>query len=370
MESGCGPSLSESGSDAAWRRRAMLAGIGGLAAGAMLVQRAGAGPLNPPAGPIAGTGKTLTEVEPRTIINAANTPGDSNSTFRILQPGSYYLTENVVGVAGRSAIKISSDNVTIDLNGFVLFGVGGSRHGITTEGSRRGIVIRNGHVRGWSLAGVRLTTEGVGAHSIVEGVLASFNGQGGIETTSRTLIRGCSAYANGGIGIYGDSMAVITDCVSNDNTAQGIVAGTGAVIARCSAASNDTGIQVGNSCTVRECVASANRLDGIRCAGSSLILGNTLTSNGPGTADGAGIHVGGVDSRVEGNNCIGNRTGVYVTTAGNLIIRNTCSGNLLNWGIVSGNCVLVVNATTAGAISGNSGGASLGSSDGWANFTF
>ena len=34
------------------------------------------GPLNPPSGPISSTYKTLTEVEPRILINDVNTPGD------------------------------------------------------------------------------------------------------------------------------------------------------------------------------------------------------------------------------------------------------------------------------------------------------
>ena len=47
-----------------------------------------AGDLNPPAGPVTPTMKTLTEVEPRIAINAANTPGDVSSTFKMIEPGS------------------------------------------------------------------------------------------------------------------------------------------------------------------------------------------------------------------------------------------------------------------------------------------
>ena len=45
-----------------------------------------AGPLDPPAGPITATYKTLAEVEPRTAINATHTPGDADSIFKITQP--------------------------------------------------------------------------------------------------------------------------------------------------------------------------------------------------------------------------------------------------------------------------------------------
>src|SRR6185295_11122012 len=81
-----------------------------------------AGPLDPPAGPILPTYKTLNEVEPRIVINAANTPGDADSLFKITQPGSYYLTGNITGVAGKHGIEVVASGVTLDLNGFDLLG--------------------------------------------------------------------------------------------------------------------------------------------------------------------------------------------------------------------------------------------------------
>src|SRR5262245_48602298 len=82
-----------------------------------------AGDLGPPAGPVAPTMKPLTEVEPRIAINATNTPGDADSLYRITQPGSYYLTGNVQGVASKSALEIDASGVTVDLMGFTLEGV-------------------------------------------------------------------------------------------------------------------------------------------------------------------------------------------------------------------------------------------------------
>jgi hypothetical protein len=67
-----------------------------------------AGPLSPPGGPVASTYKTLSEVEPRTAVSLANTPGDADSLFKITQPGSYYLTGNIVGVAGKHGVEIAA----------------------------------------------------------------------------------------------------------------------------------------------------------------------------------------------------------------------------------------------------------------------
>ena len=65
-----------------------------------------------------------------TCIEVNSLPGDANAVFVISQPGSYCLGSNVVGVAGKNGIKIDADNVTLDLAGFGVLGVGGSLSGI------------------------------------------------------------------------------------------------------------------------------------------------------------------------------------------------------------------------------------------------
>src|SRR5216117_1440443 len=121
-----------------------------------------AGPLDPPAGPVAPTGKTLGEVEPRIAVNAANTPGDSNSLFKITQPGSYYLTGNITGVANKHGIEIAASGVTLDLNGFDLLGAPGSLDGVsvTTAAVQSNITVFNGSVRAWGDKGIDLATFG------------------------------------------------------------------------------------------------------------------------------------------------------------------------------------------------------------------
>src|SRR4051794_22926117 len=82
----------------------------------------GQGDLNPPPGPPAPTMKSLDQIEPRTPIDATHTPGDAANTFIISAPGSYYLTGNLTGVSGQTGICIASNDVTLDLGGFVLAG--------------------------------------------------------------------------------------------------------------------------------------------------------------------------------------------------------------------------------------------------------
>src|SRR4029077_17462440 len=83
---------------------------------AAMLSAFGQGSLTPPGAP-APTMKTLAQIEPRIEINATNPPGDADSSFKITQPGSYYLTGNLTGVASKHGIKIAANDVTLDLMG-------------------------------------------------------------------------------------------------------------------------------------------------------------------------------------------------------------------------------------------------------------
>ena len=82
-------------------RRMLLAGLGLV--GAAAAASAGAGTLNPPPGPVAPTGKTTDEIEPRVAVQSL--AGDATSVHLISQPGSYYVLGNINGVADESDVK-------------------------------------------------------------------------------------------------------------------------------------------------------------------------------------------------------------------------------------------------------------------------
>jgi hypothetical protein len=106
-----------------------------------------AGDVNPPPGPVAGTMKTLDEVEPRTPLFQADVP------ITITEPGSYYLTENLVNLAAESmsVVRIDADNVSLDLNGFTIDANETSlaifTRGVSVAFGRQHATIRNGHIR-------------------------------------------------------------------------------------------------------------------------------------------------------------------------------------------------------------------------------
>ena len=100
------------------------------------------GPLTPP-GPPAALFKTLEQIEPRTDLRQV--PGSASIGHIISRPGSYYLSTNLV-FTNQSGIRIIADDVTLDLNGFILQGVTNRTAILGTNGLER-VRIRNGILR-------------------------------------------------------------------------------------------------------------------------------------------------------------------------------------------------------------------------------
>jgi parallel beta-helix repeat protein len=359
-----------------------------------------AGPLTPPATPITSTGKTLAEIEPRIAINATNTPGDSDaspSLFKITQPGSYYLTGNITGVAGKNGIEIAASGVTLDLNGFDLVGTTGpfsNYDGINVSvNSLTNISVINGSIRNWGDIGLNLAAAPLPAKNCrVDGVVVSGNASDGIRVSAGTIITNCSAHKNTGNGITTGTDCTIANCSATENVSNGFTVGSGSAVSNCSASFNSgSGFTVGSACSVSNCSASGNStsgfsvqlgsmiegctarsnvLGGIVCSSNCVIRGNACSFNGNASA---GIHVTGSDNRIEGNNCTGANRGIDVDGPGNIIVRNTCSGNTTNWDIVANNYYAPIidrTGVATTAVTGAAAAGTLSTVDGNANFSY
>lgn len=378
--------------------RRILLGAAGLAGAAAISRLAHAGPLTPPAGAVAATGKTTQEVydkvaalEPRIPISAATTPGTAVATYRITQPGSYYLTSNfTASVGGLSAILIATENVTIDLNGFSLDGadLAGGGSAITTNGNFQyaNITVRNGAIRRWtgtafncpslrncSFRDLHLYGSSSSGMLMQTADLAHFFGcrfnqfnatSIGLRVGSQNVIQACTFYG-GAISLYARGLGnVVEQC-----TVAGAPIGIqhdfhGNLTRECAIYSCATGINLfgGGSaiegCTVSNCSTGIDVLFNTLSAttgGRNRILNNHIVDNGvsiASTRNGLHIRANSQGNHVEGNTFLGNFRSAQIDSTNNLFIRNTSAQQTGggDFTIAAGNSVgTIINATSGGS---------------------
>ena len=315
-----------------------------LAALALSSRPAIAGDLDPPAGAIAPTMKTLVEVEPRIAVNAENTPGGGINLFQISQPGSYYLTENIVGESGMSGISIASHNVSLDLNGFAVIGVEGSKDGIWASTHRLNICVRNGAVTGWGEDGVSVLSD----NSIFEdlrisncggGGLINYNGFVGIIRNVVVYSVGTNEAAFSHQGIFAGQYALVESCSVRTTGAEGIKAGYNSIVRDCNVIGADAdGIYTDERCVVEGCRVSHCDANGVRIGSAGAALRNTAIycGQGAGVADGAGIVAAFAKARIDGNHVSYSDVGVRTEAPDCLVVGNSSAGNATPFDLATG----------------------------------
>jgi hypothetical protein len=275
-------------------RRLLLAGLGLV--GAAVAASAGAGTLNPPTGPVAPTGKTTDEIEPR--IPVQSLAGDAGKNFITSQPGSYYLTGDINGAGGNNGTSIQADGVTVDLNGFALVGEAtGSGIGVNVPAARTSICIRNGTIREWRSHGVSAQNA---TGSVLEQLRASLNTGDGLRIGNESAVRDCVVSGNIGNGLFSGDRVLVSGCVADTNSGSGMALGSDvtvndclisrgfgtvagllvvdrSTVSRCTVTRNaDTGIQIGQGSTMADCTVTFNTSDALS-VGNGIAVGNGLS---------------------------------------------------------------------------------------------
>lgn len=371
------------------------------------------GSLTPPGGP-APMMKTLAQVEPRTAIT-------NTGPLTISQPGSYYLTTNILGISGSYGMVIASDNVVLDLNGFALLGVAGSASGIYFN-ARTNITVRNGTVRGWGGSGVESWSkslqlenlnvsangsDGIWASGVcsVQDCAAASNSNNGIKIIAGGIVSRCAVWGNGSDGInakystiencraqnnnsigFNVNYSKAENCLAQANTSFGFRPIYSAVhgclsisnsshgfypefssVRECQAQFNAScGINAYRGSAVTGCLVTSNALSGIYAEyPGNLIVGNTCYGNNTSSnTSHAGIYVFEANNRVEDNQVHANSyagIAVYTGRSGSVIIKNTVSGSGANNYILGVSQAFGPLITTLGAIT---------NLNPWANFSF
>ena len=153
------------------------------------------GSLTPPPGAVTETMKPLDVVEARTPVGPDTTPGTTVFTYLIAEPGSYYLTEDLVGDLAMGGIRIEAPDVTLDLNGFSIRTEFASIDGINATLEATNLTVKNGTVSGWGADGVTSSA----ADTTLEDLRLTNNAEGGARAFGRdATVRRCIARGNGG----------------------------------------------------------------------------------------------------------------------------------------------------------------------------
>lgn len=380
-----------------WRWLAVGAlGLG--VAGAALI----AGPLTPPAGPVASTYKTLQEVEPRTPVFGTDVV--------ISSPGSYYLTGNVGASSngpGSYAIFVAASDVTLDLNGFA---VQGGETAIILDGVSN-VTIRNGIVRGTtgsgifaagtpgpdhavrnvrmesitdaaillgpsaSVSDVRMVNVGdgifVGHSSLVSNVSIDGARRSGMTLGDGSIAQGCTVvsglgpptFSGHGFRLLTGAMAI--NCVARSNAGPGFILEAAAVARQCDASDNaGGGFMMGSHARLDRCTSTANGSSSgvIVLTGATgwTIDGCTISGHTSGIAIGGSATQGAIrNNTIRG---LGSGTGSGIlsntATAGDITITGNAISLVLRGITLDGGFSSVVgNAFTGvGAAVTNSGG--------------
>jgi hypothetical protein len=228
----------------------------------------------------AGEGVVL--IDQNRALTGSVTPGDMPGfPVTISEPGSYRLSGNLsISDPDATAIQITADSVTLDLNGFSIIGpavcvagpaticpTAGKGVGVQSVGAPllgpQGVKVFNGSVRGMGI-GISIT----GGGSRVEKVTADSNSAGGITAGS---VSDSVITRNGAFGVIAQ---MVRDTLAGLNAGDGIILGAGGV-ASGNVASENGGVGI----FVPYGTATANTVFLNKGAGISAICPSTIVNN-------------------------------------------------------------------------------------------
>jgi Periplasmic copper-binding protein (NosD) len=318
------------------------------------------GGLTPPGAP-GSMMRTLQQVEPRVPIE---TLSGNTGKYDIIQPGSYYLTTNIVMDSSHDGISIQTSNVTVDLNGFTIIATT-NRSGVSIPlNGVRNIRVFGGRVMN-CLSGVNFGLFNSTDCTLENLEIECAPGRPfryGITANDRTIVRHCKITGADGSSSYAISIgsgSVVEDCLVR-NCSAGVFTGSDTRVERCTVTGCivDLGIQGQDSCIIRNNIVDGCH-GGIRVQSISFVTDNIAHNS---VSNDSGIYCAGSYNYIERNVADFNGRGILTAPATtNFVVQNLAHGNPLGNYTFSGTTVV------AGPLVTDVG---LVTNHPWANFGF
>lgn len=153
--------------------------------------------------------------------------------------GSYRVTSDLAAPVNSDGIRIDADNVTLDLNGFTLYGGGGLIADGVQIANHSNIEIKNGTIRGFTRHGIFTN---INTHFIrVINVRAIGNAIFGVDLQGGgNLIDGCTAI-NNVVGLSASDGSLVVNSVARSNSSFGMSLGLNAGYRSCVLTGNNGG---------------------------------------------------------------------------------------------------------------------------------
>jgi hypothetical protein len=233
----------------------------------------------------------VTLIDQKAAMAGKVTPSDTPGFPVVISlPGSYRLAGNLeVPDASTTAIQITADNVTLDLNGFTISGpntctpnplhctyVGAAGIGVMAVGpanvvSPANVKVMNGVVRGMGSHGIRMLGDG----TLVRNVVSMSNGGPGIVVGAGSVIDSVANLNASGAAIIG---LIVRGCIASNNVFGIFVRPGGVASGNVAAGNSVTGISV-NYGTATDNSAYSNGSYGIDAVCPGVLSGNTAHAN-------------------------------------------------------------------------------------------
>ena len=253
------------------------------------------------------------------------TPGDPPGfPIVITRPGTYKFSSNITPPEGGSGIFVAARNVTIDLNGFELYGEDAN---IGIGSSYPGLTVKNGTIYAFDFEGISyVRNSGIantGEYWIVENMRIIRNNRIGAVLGDYATVRDSTFVDNSGTGVVCGKSCQVEKTIASDNGGNGVVAGPYSSVRFITAYSNGgNGISCSDNCLLESNLASDNDGAGIAAEGGAVLNTSAFDNTGPGLS--ASLYAGAFgNSRLSRNNgSIGNPQ-----APGYLVIHpNFCNG--------------------------------------------